>query len=82
MDLQLPTYTTATATQDLSRVCNLHRSSWQRWILNPLSEVRDQTCILVDSGQVLNPLSHNGNSCPVFLISFHGKLCPCLVCLG
>ena len=28
------------ATQDLSRVCDLHHSSWQYQILNPLSEVR------------------------------------------
>ena len=31
------------------------------WILNTLSEARDQICILMDSGQVLNLLSHNGN---------------------
>ena len=29
--------------QDLSRICNLHHSSWQRQILNPLSVARDQT---------------------------------------
>ena len=27
-----------------------------------LSETREQTCILMDTSQVLNPLSHNGNS--------------------
>ena len=32
-ELQLLAYTTATATQDLSRVCDLHRSSWQHQIL-------------------------------------------------
>ena len=37
-ELQLPAYTTATATQDLSRVCDLHHSSRQRWVLNPLRE--------------------------------------------
>ena len=36
-------YTTATAMWDPSRVCDLHHSSWQRRILNPLREVRDQT---------------------------------------
>jgi len=36
MELQLPAYTTATATPDLSRICNLHHSSWQHWIINPL----------------------------------------------
>ena len=41
--LRLPAYTTATATRDPSHVCNLHRSSGQRQILNPLSEARNQT---------------------------------------
>ena len=27
-ELQLPSYATATVTQDLSRVCDLHHSSW------------------------------------------------------
>ena len=43
LELQLPVYTTATATWDLSRICNLHQSSRQHQILNPLSEARDQT---------------------------------------
>ena len=42
-ELQLPAYTIATATQDLSCVCDLHQSSWQLQILNPLSEARDGT---------------------------------------
>ena len=37
-ELQLPAYTTATATEDPSCICDLHPSSWQRRILNPLSE--------------------------------------------
>ena len=44
--------TTATATPDLSRVYNLHHSSRQRWILNPLSEARDWTNILMDPSLV------------------------------
>ena len=32
---------TATATQDVSHNCNLHHSSWQRQIPDPLSESRD-----------------------------------------
>ena len=43
LSVQLLAYTTATATQDLSRVCNLHHSSWQRQSLNPLSKARDRT---------------------------------------
>ena len=43
---------TATATPDLSCVCNLHHSSWQCWILNPLSEARNQTLVLMVTSQV------------------------------
>ena len=35
-ELQLPAYTTATATRDPSHVCDLHRSLWQLGVLNPL----------------------------------------------
>ena len=42
-ELQLPADTTATATPDLSCVCNLHHSSQQCRILNPLKEARDGT---------------------------------------
>ena len=51
-ELQLPAYTTATATGDPSRVCDLHHSSRQARSL--LSEVRDRTCILVDRGGFIN----------------------------
>ena len=47
-ELQLPAYTTTTARQDPSRVCDLHHGSQQCWILNPLSGARDQTRILMD----------------------------------
>ena len=39
--LQLQPAYTATATHDLSCVCNLLHSSWQWQILNPLSKTRD-----------------------------------------
>ena len=42
-ELGLPAYTRATAMPDLSHICNLHHSSWQHRILNPLSEARDQS---------------------------------------
>ena len=51
--LQLPAYATATATPDPSLICELHHSSWQRWILNPVSEARDQTHILTDTRWVV-----------------------------
>ena len=47
-ELQLPAYTIATATQDLSHVYDLHHSSRQCQILNPLGEARDWTYILMD----------------------------------
>ena len=42
LELQLPAYTAA---RNQSHVCNLHHSSWQHQIFNPLIEARDQTCI-------------------------------------
>ena len=57
-ELPLPAYTTATATWDPSHVCSIHHSSWQRQILNPLSEAKGGTHILMDISRVLNPLSH------------------------
>ena len=41
LELQLPAYVTATAIQDLSPICDLHHSSPQPQIPNPLSEARD-----------------------------------------
>ena len=52
LELQLPACTTATATQDPRGVCDLYHSSWQCWILNLLSEARDQTHILMDASQI------------------------------
>ena len=40
-ELQLLAYAMATATWDLSYICNLHHCSWQCQILNPLNEARD-----------------------------------------
>ena len=45
LELQLPAYTTAIP--KLSLVWDLHHSSWQHWILDPLMEARDPTCILM-----------------------------------
>ena len=52
LELQPLAYTTATAMWDLSYVCDLHHSSQQHQILNPPSEARDGTCILMDTSQV------------------------------
>ena len=47
-----PTDTTATATPNLSHVCDLHHSSQQHWMLNPLSSSRDGTRILMDTSWI------------------------------
>ena len=49
LERQLRAYTTATATQDPSCICNLLRSLWQPGIFNPLSKARDQTRILTET---------------------------------
>ena len=65
-DLQLPAYTTATAMPDPSCNGDLHPSLWQCSLLNPLSEVRDQTHILMDTSWVLHPLSHTRNAKDIY----------------
>ena len=51
-ELQLPAYSTATAMGDPSLVCNLHHSSQQYRIPNPLSKTWDRTYNLMDTGQI------------------------------
>ena len=63
-------YTTARAIWDLSHVCDLHHSSRQHWIPNPLSETRDWTHIFMDTSWIFNLLNHNGNSFSIFKIIF------------
>ena len=41
-----------TTPPDPSHLCDLHHSSWQCRALNPLSEARDQTCVLMDASPV------------------------------
>ena len=64
LHLQMLAYTTATAMWDLKHICNLHHSSWEHQILNPLSEARSQThaYILMETSLVHNSLRHSGNS--------------------
>ena len=50
LELQLPAYTTATATREL--VCDLHHSSLQSRILSTLNEARDQTKVLMDTSLI------------------------------
>ena len=43
LELQPLSYATATAMPDPSCICDLHHTSRQHWILNPLSEAKDRT---------------------------------------
>ena len=43
LQVQLQAYATAAAMPDLSLICDLHHSSRQRRILNPLNKARDRT---------------------------------------
>ena len=52
LELYVPTYTRASAMQDLSHVCNLHHNSRQHWTLNPLREARGQNYVLMDAALV------------------------------
>ena len=65
LELQLPTYTTATATQDPSHAFDPHHSSRQRQTLNQGSN-------LGPHGHLLSsvPLSHNGNSHTMLFTSY------------
>ena len=51
-EVQLLAYNVATAIPDPSLVCDLHHSSQQCQILNPLSRVRGQTLVVMDNSQV------------------------------
>ena len=50
--LWLLAYSTATAMQDPSQICNLHHRSLQHQNLSPLREARDQTHNLMVPGQI------------------------------
>ena len=62
-------YATAIAMPDLSHICELLSHSWQRRILNTLSEARVWTHILMDTSWVLNPMK-TPNFFPSFFLSF------------
>lgn len=49
LELQMLAYTTATATRDPSRICDLRCILKPRQILNLLIEARDRTCILKET---------------------------------
>ena len=72
-ELQLLVYTRAAATRDPSRVCDLHRSSRQHQILNPLSKGRERTRHLMVPSQIRFLCATTGT--PTFSHSLE-----CLIC--
>ena len=52
--------------QELSLICNLHHSSQQHRILNPLSKARDRICTLMDTSQICFPCATMGTPAHVF----------------
>ena len=71
LELQLPAYTTATATREPRRICDLPHSSRQRRILTPLSQAGDQTHNLMVPRRIQFRFPTKGTSRPCFLIYLH-----------
>ena len=68
-ELQLLAYTIATAMRDPSHICNLHHSSRQCQITDPLNKARDGTHILMDTSQICFHCTTMGTPTSCFLIS-------------
>ena len=74
LELQLTAYTRDTASRDPSRICDLHHSSQQCRILNPLSEARDQTRNLMAPSRKRFHCAMTGTLVSAFLL--RGKVSP------
>ena len=67
-EMKLQAYVRATAAWDPSHIFDLSHSLQQRQILNPVTEVRDWTRIVMDTSRGLNPVSYKGNSSLALLL--------------
>ena len=72
LELQLLASATATTMQDPNCVCNLHHSSQQHQILNPLSEAWDRTHILMYTSQVCYCWATTGTLRTCCIITLYG----------
>ena len=81
LELHPLAYATVTAMPDASHIYNLHHSSWQCRILNPLGEARDWTRILMDISRIGYPWTTTGTPCflPLFRCFFIIKINNCNV---
>ena len=75
-------YTTAIATQDPNHICDLHHSSQQGQIPNPLSRARNWTHILMNTSQIRFSTAPQREfpEC-VFLKMCFCKMCCCCCCV-
>ena len=71
---RLGVFATAIATWDQSCICDLSCSLEQHRILNPLSEARDRILILMDTGGILNLLSHNKTALAIVFLWIEAEL--------
>ena len=69
-ELELPAYSTATATQDPSHIFDLHHSSWQCRAPDPLIKARDGACILVNTSWIRWHCTTTGTPWDVLLSAF------------
>ena len=74
LERQVLADTTAMAIPDPSCVFELCHSSGQRQILNPLSEARGQTHVLMDTSRVLNPPSHKNSISFFLVVAWHSNV--------
>ena len=68
--------TTTTATLHPNHICDLHWSLWRCWILNPLSEARDWTCILMGTILGFQPSEPQGEFLKCMILIPVTKLLP------
>ena len=71
LEVQLLACATAIATWDLSHICDLHYSSQQHQILNPLSEARDWTHHLMVPSRIRFHCTMTGTPIFNFLKNLH-----------
>ena len=69
VELELQLLACATAMPDLRWICDLNRSSWQCWILNPLHKARNWTCVFIDTSRVCHHWATKRTPIPSILIS-------------
>ena len=68
IELQLLAYAADRTISDLNQIGDIHNNSWQHWILNPLSEARDQIHNLMDYSQICYHCATMGSPFSSFLI--------------